>query len=60
MTDALPATREALMTLHAAARRRRGEAPLGGEAYRDACEEIARIEVRIAEVERAPAAAPKP
>lgn len=60
VTDALPATRDALMTLHAAARRRRSEAPLGSEAYRAACEEIARIEVRIAEVERSPAAPSKP
>jgi hypothetical protein len=55
VTDALPATREALMTLHAVARRRRSEAPLGSAAYEAACEEIARIEIRIAEVERAPA-----
>jgi hypothetical protein len=55
VTNALPSTREALMTLHAAARRRRAEAPLGSEAYRVACEEIATIEVRISEVERRPA-----
>ncbi len=58
MTKTLPETREALMTLHAAARRRRAEAPLGSEAYRVACEEIATIEVRISEVERRPGPPP--
>ena len=51
MTKTLPATREELLVLHAAARRRRAAAALGGEDYRAACEDIATIEVRIAEVE---------
>jgi hypothetical protein len=49
----LPADRGALIGLHAEARRRRAEAPLGSEAYRAAVDEIARIEVRIADVDRA-------
>ena len=49
----LPATRPELMTLHAAARARRNAAPLGSEAFRSAVDEIARIEVRIAAVDRA-------
>ncbi len=54
-TPALPPTktREELLVEHAAARRHRAEAPLGGEAYRQAVEEIARIEVEIARIERA-------
>jgi hypothetical protein len=48
----LPGDRDALIALHAAARRRRSEAPLGGEAYRAAVDEIGRIEVRIADVDR--------
>jgi hypothetical protein len=49
----LPADRRALIALHADARRRRSAAPLGSEAYRAAVDEIGRIEVRIADVDRA-------
>jgi hypothetical protein len=49
----LPADRAALIALHAEARRRRAAAPLGSEAYRAAVDEIGRIEVRIADVDRA-------
>jgi hypothetical protein len=49
----LPADRAALIALHADARRRRAAAPLGGEAYRAAADEIGRIEIRIADVDRA-------
>jgi hypothetical protein len=49
----LPADRAALIALHAEARRRRAAAPLGSEAYRAAADEIGRIEIRIADVERA-------
>lgn len=48
----LPETRAELMTLHAAARRRRAAAPLESPDYRAACEEIAAIEVRVSEIER--------
>ncbi len=51
MAETLPDTRDALLVLHREARRRRAAAPLGGEAYRQACEDIAAIEVRIAEIE---------
>ena len=43
--------RTELMTLHLAARQRREAAPLGSDAYREAAEEIARIEVAIAAAE---------
>jgi hypothetical protein len=49
----LPADRDALIALHAEARRRRAAAPLGSEAFRAAVDEIARIEIRIADVDRA-------
>src|SRR6266550_2448779 len=49
----LPATRPELLALHAEARRRRAAAPLGSDAFRAAVEEIARIEIRVADVERA-------
>jgi hypothetical protein len=49
----LPASREELIALHAEARRRRASAALGSEAYRAAVDEIGRIEVRIADVDRA-------
>jgi hypothetical protein len=48
----LPGDRSALIALHADARRRRSEAALGSESYRAAADEIARIEVRIADVDR--------
>jgi hypothetical protein len=46
--------RSALMARHVEARRRRDEAPLDGEAFRAAAEEITRIEVAIAELEEPP------
>jgi hypothetical protein len=49
----LPGTRAELMTRHAAARARRNAADLGSEAFRAAVDEIARIEVRIAAIDRA-------
>jgi hypothetical protein len=49
----LPSTREELTELWLDARRRRHTAPLGSEAYIQACEDVARIEVEIAAVERA-------
>ena len=49
----LPATRAELLALHAEARRRRNAASLGSDAFRAAVEEIARIEIRVADIERA-------
>lgn len=49
----LPDNREALLVLHREARRRRDAAPLLSEERAAASEEIARIEVHIARVERA-------
>ncbi len=46
-------TREGLLIDHVAARRRRDSAPLGSEEYRAALEDLARIEVEIARIERA-------
>ncbi len=57
MPKSLPATRPELLELHAAARRRRAAAELGSDEYRAAAEELAAIEVRIAEIER-PAGTP--
>jgi hypothetical protein len=48
----LPSTRDELLAAHAAARARRAEAALGGPEYRAAVEEIAAIEVRVADIER--------
>ena len=48
----LPATRDELLVLHAAARRRRASAELGSPEHRAAVDDIGRIEVRIADVER--------
>jgi hypothetical protein len=48
----LPRDRDKLIALHAEARRRRASAALGSEAYRAAVDEIARIEIRIADVDR--------
>ena len=50
---ALPETREALMVLHRAARRRRDTAPDGSHERAEAMAEVGRIEVQIARVERA-------
>jgi hypothetical protein len=49
----LPGTREELAVLHAAARQRRASAPLGSPEHRAAVDELGRIEIRIAAVERA-------
>ncbi|HUG47074.1 MAG TPA: hypothetical protein VMP67_01545 [Candidatus Limnocylindria bacterium] len=46
--------RTQLMQQHAEARRRREQAPLGSEAFRAAAEEVARIEIAIAELEEPP------
>jgi hypothetical protein len=51
--ESLPATREELLALHAEARKRRAAAPLGGPDYQAAIDELTRIEVRIAAIERA-------
>jgi hypothetical protein len=48
----LPGTRDELLALHAAARRRRNAAPWGSEEHRHAVAEVARIEVEIARVDR--------
>jgi len=48
----LPATREELMTRHADARKRRNNSPLDSEAFRAAVDELGRIEVRVAAIER--------
>jgi hypothetical protein len=45
-------TRAELLAEHAAARHRRDAAALGSAAFRAACEEIARIEVEVARIER--------
>jgi hypothetical protein len=45
--------RDELMLEWRAARARRDAAELGSEAYRAACEDIARVEIEIARVERA-------
>ena len=52
MPKTLPKTRPELLELHVAARRRRAAAPLGSDGYREAAEELATIEVRIAEIEQ--------
>jgi hypothetical protein len=48
----LPGTREQLMVRHADARKRRNTAALDSEAFRAAVDELGRIEVRIAAIER--------
>jgi hypothetical protein len=49
----LPASRAELLERHAATRQRRNAAPLGSDEHRAAVDEIGRIEVRIAAIERA-------
>jgi hypothetical protein len=49
----LPASREELQTLHAEARRRRASAAYNSPEHHAAIDEIGRIEIRIADVERA-------
>jgi hypothetical protein len=46
-------TRDQLLVRWREARRRRHAAALGTDAFREACDDIARIEVEIARVERA-------
>jgi hypothetical protein len=46
--------RSALMARHVEARRRRDAAALESDAFRAACEEIATIEIAIAEMEEPP------
>jgi hypothetical protein len=50
--EALPATRGELMTRHADARKRRNSSPLDSAAFREAVDELGRIEVRVAAIER--------
>jgi hypothetical protein len=49
----LPSSRDELLALHAAARRRRAAAPYNTPEHHAAIDEIGRIEVRIADVEQA-------
>ena len=49
----LPNDRASLMVLHREARRRRDAAPLGSEERAAAMDEVGRIEVHIARIERA-------
>ena len=49
----LPGDRRSLLALHQAARRRRDAAPLGSRQRAEAAFEIERIEVHIAQIERA-------
>jgi hypothetical protein len=48
MSTPTTATRTRLMEQHVEARRRRDAAALGSDEYREACEDIARIEIEIA------------
>jgi len=52
-TTSAEKTREELLVDHAAARHRRDDAALGSAAFRKAADDIARIEVEIARIERA-------
>jgi len=52
-TTSAEKTREELLVEHAAARQRRDAAPLGSAAFRKGADEVARIEVEIARIERA-------
>lgn len=47
------ATREQLLAQHAEARRRRNAAELGSSAWEEASNEVGRIEIEIARLERA-------
>ena len=49
----LPGTREELLDLHRATRKRRNAAPHGSEEHRAAIDLIGRIEVEVARIERA-------
>lgn len=46
-------TRDQLLARHAEARRQRNAAPLGSEAWAEASNEVGRIEIEIARIERA-------
>ena len=50
-----PPDRSKLMEQHVQARARRDAAALGSDEFRDAAEEVARIEVAIAKLEEPPA-----
>ncbi len=52
--------RSSLMEQHVAARARREGSPLGGDEFRAAAEELARIEIAIALMEEPPPAAAPP
>jgi hypothetical protein len=58
LSQSLPDNRAALIALHAEVRRRRDRATLGGPEYRQACEDVATIEVQIARIEQPQPAAP--
>ena len=49
----LPASRAELLDRHAVTRQRRNAAPLGSDEHRAAVDELGRIEIRIAAIERA-------
>jgi hypothetical protein len=51
-TASYEATRERLMAEWREARRRRDSAPLGGDEFRAAAEDIARLEIEIASLDR--------
>ncbi len=53
-TESQERTLGELRAQHQKARQRREAAPLGGEAYREAAEEIARIEVEISRLTSLP------
>lgn len=53
-TNDTRARREKLMEEHVAARRRRDAADLGSPEFRAAAEDVARIEIAIAELEEPP------
>ncbi len=50
--QALPSTREELLTLHREARQRRFAAEPGSREWEAASDEVGRIEVQIAKIER--------
>ena len=59
MSDSIPAqTRGELMEQHVMACRRRDSSELDSEDYRAAAEEVARIEIAIAQLEEPPPAKP--
>lgn len=53
-SETQPRPRDALMDQHRAARERREQAALGSDAYREAADEVARIEIAIAQLEEPP------